>query len=71
MFPDNEAVVGVFIAMTTQWRIGMSGPTGLDYAALPAVLRLCAIPRAQHPDLFDDLRVMEAEALAYFGEQRQ
>ena len=49
--------------MQTQWRIGMAGPTGLDYAALPAVLSLCGIDAADHTDTFEALRVMEAEAL--------
>lgn len=62
--------MAVFIAMATQWRVGMAGAIGLDYAAIPAVLRLCAIPRARHADIFDDLRAMEAEALDYFKEQR-
>lgn len=53
----------VFIAMTTQWRAGFAGPTGLDYNALPTVLRLQAIPRRDWPEMFADLRVLEAEAL--------
>jgi Phage related hypothetical protein (DUF1799) len=60
--------VQVFLAMQTQWRTGMAGATGLDYAALPAVLRLTGLPRAQWPQVFDDLRAMEGEALAHFRE---
>jgi hypothetical protein len=36
---------------------------GLDYAAIPAVLQLTRVPRAEWPDIFRDLRVMEAAAL--------
>lgn len=56
--------------MTTQWRTGMAGPTGLDYTALPVVFRLQRTPRNEQQDTFECIRVMEAEALAYFGEKR-
>jgi hypothetical protein len=41
VWPENEGAVRVFLSMGTQWRrAGLSGiPTGLDYAALPAVCR--------------------------------
>ena len=55
--------------MFTQWRTGMGGPTGLDYAALPAVMRMTGIPRDQWQDTFESLRVMEAEAMKVMGEQ--
>lgn len=41
----------------------MAGPTGLDYAAVPVVLRLIDIPRSQWAGVFEDLRVMEDAAL--------
>lgn len=68
IYPDNDAAVDVFVALGTQWRVGMGGPTGLDYAALPAVLRLRGVPRADWPDTFDCVRVMEAEALRVMHE---
>lgn len=49
--------------MDTQWRIGMSGPTGLDYAALPMALRMIAAPRTDWQQLMADVRVMESAAL--------
>ncbi|MGC1332240.1 DUF1799 domain-containing protein [Pseudomonas sp.] len=53
----------VFDAMSTQWRTGACGATGLDYGALPAVMRLMAVPAADRRSIFHDLRLMEAEAL--------
>ena len=64
IWPDNESAVAVFCAMQSQWRVGFAGATGMDYAALPAVLSLLQIPADQHPDTFYGLRTMEAEALA-------
>lgn len=50
--------------MSTQWRVGMAGATGLDYNALPAVLRLSEVQRKDWPAIFDDLRILEDAALA-------
>lgn len=55
--------VEVMVAMGTQWRSGMSGLTGLDYASLPVVLRLLGVARAQWRDLFADIRIMEKAVL--------
>lgn len=63
MWPDNWTAVLVFESLSTQWRVGMSGPTGLDYAVLPTVLRLAAVPRAEWADTFECIRVMEVAAL--------
>ncbi len=63
IWPDNLPALSLFSSLSTQWRIGFNGPTGLDYGVLPTVLRLQGIPRSDWPAMFDDLRVMEAEAL--------
>lgn len=69
VWPDNWDVVGLFTSVGTQWRTGFAGATGLDYSVLPAVLRLRGLKRSTWPDLFDDLRVMEAEALSAMREK--
>lgn len=61
--------MNAFVAMTTQWRVGASGVTGLDYTSLPLVFRMQRVPFAEQPDTFESIRVMEAEALIIFGEQ--
>lgn len=48
--------------MSTQWRAGGAGVIGLDYAALPTVLRMLRIKRADEPEIFADLREMERAA---------
>lgn len=63
LWPDNVDAVDVFIGMGTQWRMGPGGATGLDYAALPFVMRSVGIPAADRSDVFDGVRVMEIEAL--------
>ena len=63
IWPDNWPHVETFVAMSTQWRLGASGPLGLDYSALQAVLRLRGLPRSRWPETFDAIRVMEEAAL--------
>lgn len=63
VWPDNVAAVNLLIRMGTQWRVGMAGLIGLDYSALPAVLRLSGVPRSEWAELFEDLQVLEGAAL--------
>lgn len=70
VWPENLPAVNAFIAMSTQWRVGGFGATGLDYNAAPPVFRFIQIPEEEWPDTFDGVRTMEAEALKIMGEKR-
>lgn len=51
-------------ALRTQWRISMSGPTGLDYSVLtPHFFELFGIDQRHRRRAFDLIRRMEIEAL--------
>lgn len=67
VLPQNLEAVQVFWALTSQWRMatGLSGVfrIGLDYQAIPTVLRFMEIPRKRWGALFDALRVMELAVL--------
>lgn len=72
VWPENWDAVRAFLAAETQWRAAI-GPAamiwlGLDYAGLDTVLTR-KFPAADAA-MFDDLRRMEAEALAVFDEAR-
>ena len=72
----NAPVVEAFVALATQWRClafaysfategtGRVVRTGLDYAALDVVCRRRGLDDRQ----FEEVRLMEAEALAVFAE---
>lgn len=60
----NWPTVQLFIAMGTQWRSGMNGATGLDYAALPIVARGLCIKLT--PSRFNGIRAMESAVLKIF-----
>lgn len=61
IWPDCLDAYSIFDDMNTQWRIGMSGATGLDYSALPIVLNANSVKISK--ELLSDLRVMEVAAL--------
>jgi hypothetical protein len=71
IWPDNLLSVNSFIALSTQWRCGYSGPTGLDYAAIPGVLQMLGIARKDWPEVFQDLRTMEDAALLKMHENQK
>ena len=70
MWPDNHAAFILFNNLSTQWRIGMGGPTGLDYAAVYPLLDRAAKDPQEWDELFSDIQVMESAALKQIGENR-
>lgn len=69
LWPEHVTPVALFQRMRGQWRMGACGPVALDYGALDAVARMLRIKRGELRQAFEPLRVMEAEALAWFAEQ--
>jgi hypothetical protein len=64
IWPEHEQAVSVFAAARTQWRMApMGGVVGLDYGALPAVLEMMGVPRADWNEVFEQIRIMETEAV--------
>ncbi|EIA1382401.1 Uncharacterised protein [Enterobacter hormaechei] len=51
----------IFSALATQWRVGGSGATGLDYNVLPWMFKLHGVEDAAA--CMADLQIMESEAL--------
>ena len=70
VWPDNHAAFILFNNLSTQWRIGMGGPTGLDYAAVYPLLDRAAKDPQEWDELFSDIQVMESAALKQIGENR-
>lgn len=63
VWSDNLPAINVLIAVSTQWRVGMNGATGLDYNVLPAVFQMMQIPNDDWPDTFECLRILESESM--------
>jgi hypothetical protein len=63
VFPENWQTVTIFVQVSTQWRLGMSGPVGLDYNVLFRIMDNLNMPQQEWQDMFEDIRVMESTAL--------
>lgn len=62
--------VNLFIALATQWRVGMGGPVGLDYNVLFFKMQRMKLADAEWDAVEDDIRVLEDEALAIMRESK-
>lgn len=72
MLPENLPAIELFLGCLTQWRVGFSGPTGLDYHGVEAAGRLLGV--AIDPPLFRGIQTIEAawlEAIGDLAKRRQ
>lgn len=58
----------VYCAMATQWRVGASGATGLDYNCLPFLFKVYKIDNDEM--VLNDIRILEAKALEMMNDKR-
>lgn len=63
VWPENWPACALFIDLSTQWRTGMAGATGLDYAVLFDLLDRRGYTGAAWEEMFADIRVLEEAAL--------
>lgn len=73
LWPCNATAMRVFIAMQTQWRVGMAGATGLDYAVLPTVLEMLGVTFSDsslRQKTFFKVQTLEREFLAAWAKKR-
>lgn len=71
VWPENGPALELFLAAGTQWRHDRNGPTGLDYAAVEALMRLRRTRKRDRADLLADVQIMELAALAVWAERRE
>lgn len=64
VWPENWPVIQLFLCVSTQWRMGPSGATGLDYGVLFSVMARMKLTEVEHDLMFEDIRFMEQEALS-------
>lgn len=57
--------------MQTQWRVGMSGRDGLDYAGVRAYLDESGLCGDERRDIFKAIRAAEQASLEAWAEQRR
>lgn len=64
VWPENWPACVVFRELRTQWWSGGFGPTGLNYLVLFERLTRKGYTGDEWEQMYDDVRVMEAEALS-------
>lgn len=64
----NWDTFNLFYHLSTQWRVGAGGATGLDYNTIIPTGKMLGFKQKQINDMFPDLQVMENEALITMGE---
>lgn len=66
VYPDHWVPMQVAQAMGTQWNMAPNGRViGFRYEALPVVMQLLEVPRKDRPEVFETLRVLESEMVAF------
>ncbi|MEE4683646.1 DUF1799 domain-containing protein [Pseudomonas alliivorans] len=70
VWPDSWKAFRLFESLSTQWRNGPGGASGLDYSAIPATAHMTGIKRHELPAIFPDLRTLEVEALLVMSESK-
>lgn len=63
----NATAAQVFLDCATQWRVSHAGATGLDYAAVAAVMRIRRV--GDSADCLARVQVLEREVLAIHRER--
>lgn len=63
LWPENWPAIRLFTQLSTQWRIGTNGPTGLDYNVLFHELDRAGVAGDAYDDMMASIRVIESTAL--------
>ncbi|MCU0963533.1 MAG: DUF1799 domain-containing protein [Burkholderiaceae bacterium] len=70
LLPECVPVFQLWRNVQTQWRVGMMGPTGLDYAGVEAYMRMARTQLRREADTIELLRAMEVATLKVYAERR-
>lgn len=69
VWEENWPAIQLFMRYRTQWRMGMGGPVGLDYAVILHDLGRRGLSQSEHDDLMGKLQVIEDAALSQIHRQ--
>lgn len=71
LWPDNVDAWRAWQSIQTQWRHGMSGPTGLDYAGVRACLDELGFAGDERRDAWAGIQACERTTLDVMAERRE
>ncbi|WP_303637557.1 DUF1799 domain-containing protein [Stenotrophomonas tuberculopleuritidis] len=63
LWPECALPIDIFSRVSTQWRIGAGGPTGLDYNVVYQELEREGLTAEKHAEAMAGIRVIERAAL--------
>lgn len=63
IWPEHLAAFELFVALRSQWRVGMAGATGLDYGVMFHKMDRMGLSPERYEELEDQMRVLEHAAL--------
>jgi hypothetical protein len=69
LWPENVPSWELFLACSTQWREGFSGPEGLAYEGVHHVMRAMRVRSKHWRQRWEDLQAMEFAALDHWRKQ--
>jgi hypothetical protein len=69
VWPDNWPAFQLFSRMSTQWRVGMNGPIGLDYNVVFHEIERAGTTGEDYDDLLASIRTIEGAALEKIHEE--
>jgi hypothetical protein len=71
LWPDNVLAWNCWQGVQTQWRVGMGGATGLDYAGVRAFLDEQQLPADERRGVFSGIQACDRATLDVWAEQRE
>lgn len=71
LWPENIPAWQLFQCCGTQWRTGMNGREGLDYAGVEVVMRLHRVRPRQRRQRWAEVQAMESAALQAWEERKE
>jgi hypothetical protein len=69
LWPDNVQAWNHWQSVQTQWRTGMGGSTGLDYAGVRAYLDEAGVQGSERTDTFKGIQAAERASLEVWADQ--
>lgn len=69
VWPENWSAIQLYNQHSTQWRVGMNGPVGLDYNVIFHELDRRGLAMTEYDEFMDNIRLIEAAALDHFSKQ--
>ncbi|WP_303756132.1 DUF1799 domain-containing protein [Enterobacter hormaechei] len=67
VLPDVWPSFRLFQSLSTQWRTGIGGVTGLDYNVIPWLMRINGIH--EEATIFNDIQIMEKTVLSILNDK--